>query len=85
MFAQFLKSAWADSKLINKQHADTAALFWEREKAYMRGRIMSFASTYKRENNSSFNQASLELRNTQMIHQTNPTLDTKRKWLDLKN
>lgn len=67
-FKNFLTKEWRDYRQLNEQHASNPILFWEAGKAVMRGSIISYVSSYKKEKREKFIKASKHLREVQHRH-----------------
>lgn len=46
-FAEFLHKTWLDYAATNAQHGSTPILYWEADKAFIRGNTMSYTVAYK--------------------------------------
>lgn len=83
-FQQYLRQTWMDYADTNALHLSAPALYWEASKAYMRGKIMSYVTAYKRKAHRSYLEASDRLRCAQVLLSTHPSLQTKDSWTKAK-
>lgn len=83
-FIKYMKEAWEDYTTNNADHIHNSTLFWEAGKAYLRGKIISYSTAYKKAIHTNFLKSSDTMRQAQITYQMNPTDDTKKDWLDAK-
>lgn len=50
----------------------------------MRGRIISYTAAHKREIKQRYAKASYDLRQKQLVYQSNPSIISKKEWIDAK-
>lgn len=75
-----LTEAWSDYAQNNKQHIDNPNLFWEAGKSFMRGKIIYFASAYKKNTQNQYLEASNRIRAAQARLSDQNTVETRKSW-----
>lgn len=71
-FITYLKEAWDAYSTNNSNHTRTLTLFWEAEKAYLRGKIISYSAAHKKFIHKNFQKTSETLRQAQIAYQMTP-------------
>lgn len=79
-----LKEAWKEYT-HNSSHADNPNLFWEAGKAFLRGRIISFVSAYKKNAHKTYLETSHSLRNAQKQLTERNTPENRKTWQEAKD
>lgn len=75
-----LYEAWAEYASTNGMHLTNSNLFWEVGKAFLRGKIVSYMSQFKRHSLKQFQQTSDTLRLAHEALTQNRTLATIKAW-----
>lgn len=57
-FKQMLTEAWLDYAHNNRHHENNPNLFWEAGKSFLRGKIISFTSAYRKTTQKQYLEAS---------------------------
>lgn len=83
-FRQYMENVWSEYTLNNAEHSDNPNLFWEAGKAFLRGRIISYAASFKRNALKNYKQASSRLHLAQRSLYINNSSDNRKAWQSAK-
>lgn len=83
-FKELLQGWWLEYSYANESHRSDPALFWNAAKAVMRGRIMSYVSTYKMKTKQAYEAASTNLREAYTLFKDSPSPQNRERWLQSK-
>lgn len=79
-FQQYMSDAWTEYSSNNAPHIHDPNLFWDAGKAYLRGRIISYATSFKRNTLSKYKAASSRLRQAQRALYTSDSPANRMEW-----
>lgn len=79
-FQKFMEKSWSEYSTANAPHTEDPNLFWDAGKAYLRGRIISYATSFKRNTLTNYKLASALLHQAQHSLTTKDSHDNRKEW-----
>lgn len=83
-FHTCMDTAWKEFSSVNSSHIDNPNLFWEAIKAYLRGKVISYAASFKKHVLASYREASSRLQLAQCSLSTPNSPANRTEWQTAK-
>lgn len=84
-FQVYMDKAWREFATANSSHADNSNLYWDAGKAYLGGRVISYAASCKKHTLSSYKTASSSFKQAQLALSAQDSPENRGIWRKAKN